>query len=235
LKSRRYKPYLETARREKIARSMISKMLKLGLPTGFQFIFEVGAFGFASIMIGWLGTKSLAAHQIAINMASVSYMMATGLSAVATIRVGNQLGRKDIPMLRSIAFSIFIMVTIFMTTFAVIFIVGRRFIPGLYIDDPEVIGIASSLLIIAALFQISDGVQVVGLGALRGLTDVKIPTFITFVSYWIIALPLGYVLGFTLGFGINGIWWGLLTGLTVAAVLLFLRFNSSTKKHLLGV
>ena len=211
---------------------MISRMLKLGLPTGFQFIFEVGAFGFASIMIGWLGTKSLAAHQIAINMASVSYMMATGLSAAATIRVGNQLGRKDIPRLRSIAFSIFIMVAIFMMTFAVIFIVGRKFIPGLYISDPEVIGIASSLLIIAGLFQLSDGVQVVGLGALRGLTDVKIPTFITFVSYWIIGLPISYLLGFVLDLGVNGIWWGLLIGLSVAAVLLFVRFNAQTRKRL---
>ena len=230
--SSRYSQYLARLRSIKITRQVISKMLHIGLPTGFQFIFEVGAFGFSAIMIGWMGAKPLAAHQIAINMAAISYMMASGLSAAATIRVGNQLGRKDILTLRNVAFSIFIMVVIFMMSFALLFIVGRFFLPTLYIDDSEVIGLASSLLIIAAFFQISDGVQVVGLGALRGLADVKIPTLITFISYWIIALPVAYLLGFTLDMGINGIWWGLLIGLTVAAVSLFIRFNGQTRKRM---
>lgn len=232
LSTARYTPYIREARLVKWSNTIAKKMLRIGLPAGLQFIFEVGAFGVSSIMIGWLGAKSLAAHQIAINMAAVSYMMATGLSAAATVRVGNQLGKNDIPTLRKIAFSIFMMVVIFMSIFALIFILGRHYLPSLYISDGEVLSLASSLLVIAAFFQISDGVQVVGLGALRGLSDVKIPAFITFVAYWVIGLPVGYVLGFKFDFGMQGIWYGLLAGLTVAAVLLFLRFHLSTKKLL---
>ncbi len=234
LQSGRYKPYHAAMKYIRLHMPMIKKMLRIGLPAGFQFFFEVGAFGFSSIMIGWLGARSLAAHQIALNMASVSYMMATGLAAAATIRVGNQLGKKDYTTLRAIAFSIFIMVMAFMAVFALIFILGRNFFPTLYISDTEVISIASSLLVIAAFFQLSDGIQVVGLGALRGLADVKIPTFFTFIAYWIIGLPVGYVMGFPLGFGVAGIWYGLLTGLSVSAVLLFIRFQTITKKKLTG-
>jgi len=212
------------------SRQLFRKMLRIGLPAGFQFIFEVSAFGFAAIMVGWFGANSLAAHQIAINLATISYMMASGLSAAATIRVGNQLGRKDIHTLRVAGFTIFTMAILFMSMWAMLFIFGRHFLPTLYINDGEVIRIATSLLIIAGLFQISDGTQVVGLGALRGMADVKIPTIITFLAYWVFALPLGYFLGFTMRMGVQGIWVGLLTGLTTAAILLFLRFNHLTHK-----
>lgn len=233
VKSDRYSKYLAIIKQIKTSIIMIRKMLRIGLPAGFQFIFEVGAFGLSAIMIGWFGAQSLAAHQIAINMASISYMMASGLAAAATIRVGNQLGKRDISTLREVSFSIFTMVIFFMSTFAVIFILGRNYFPMLYINENEVIAIASSLLAIAALFQIADGVQVVGLGALRGLADVRIPTFVTFVAYWVIGLPVGYVLGFTLKLGVQGIWYGLSLGLFVAAIMLFIRFNRLTKKLLM--
>jgi len=212
------------------SKSLIKNMLKIGIPAGLQFIFEVGAFGFAAIMVGWFGAKALAAHQIAINLASISYMMASGLSAAATIRVGNQLGKKDIPTLRRAGFTIFTMVIVFMSTTAAIFIIGKFFLPTLYINDREVIQLASTLLVIAGFFQISDGIQVVGLGSLRGMADVKIPTLITFLAYWILGLPIGYFLGFNLEMGVKGIWYGLLIGLSVAAILLFVRFNSISKK-----
>ncbi len=208
------------------------KILNIGLPAGFQYIFEVGAFGFAVIMIGWLGTNALAAHQIAINMAAISYMAASGLSAAATIRVGNQWGRKDIEQLRTAAFTIFGMVIVFMAFCAAVFVAGREFFPSLYIDDPEVISIAASLLVIAGFFQLSDGIQVVSLGALRGLEDVRIPTLLTFLAYWVLALPAGYLLAFPLGMGVRGIWTGLLIGLTIAAIVLFLRFRHLTRKLL---
>ncbi len=208
------------------------KLLNIGLPAGFQYIFEVGAFGFAVIMIGWLGTNAMAAHQIAINMAAISYMAASGLSAAATIRVGNQWGRRDIHTLRGAAFTIYGMVIVFMAFCALVFITGRHFFPSLYIDDTEVITMAGSLLVIAAFFQLSDGIQVVSLGALRGLEDVKIPTIFTFLAYWVIALPAGYLLAFPLGFGVQGIWSGLLIGLTTAAIVLFLRFRHLTRKLL---
>ncbi|HEX9649006.1 MAG TPA: MATE family efflux transporter [Cyclobacteriaceae bacterium] len=212
------------------SKDLFRRMLRIGIPAGFQFLFEVSAFGFAAIMVGWFGANALAAHQIAINLASISYMMATGLSAAATIRVGNQLGRKDLPVMRTAGFTIFFMTILFMSMWAMIFIFGRHFLPTLYIDDTEVIQIATSLLVVAGFFQISDGVQVVGLGALRGMADVKIPTIITFMAYWIFALPMGYILGFYLDLGVVGIWIGLLSGLSVAGILLFLRFNHLTKK-----
>ncbi|MDX1627982.1 MAG: MATE family efflux transporter [Fulvivirga sp.] len=212
------------------SKTMLRKLLSLGIPAGLQFIFEVGAFGFAVIMIGWIGTEELAAHQIAINLAAISYMMASGLSAAATIRVGNQLGKKDFQTLRAAAFTLYVMVTIFMATCALIFIVGRHWLPALYIDNPEVISIASSLLVIAGFFQISDGIQVLSLGALRGLEDVKVPSILTFIAYWVLALPTGYFLGFHAGLGAKGVWYGLLTGLTIVAVVMFWRFNRLTLK-----
>jgi len=207
------------------SRSLISKMLHIGIPAGSQFIFEAGAFGFSAIMMGWLGTFSLAAHQIAINLATISYMTTSGLGAAATIRVGNFLGKQDKHNLRGAAFSMIIIATIIMAAWALLFILGRYFLPSLYIDDPQVIQLTSSLLIIAAFFQLSDGIQVVTAGALRGLQDVKIPSLLIFIAYWIIALPLGYVLAFPLHLEANGIWIGLFIGLTLTAGAMVVRFN----------
>ena len=228
--SHRFKDYRDGFRFKDFTKKKISKMLGIGVPAGMQFTFEVSAFGAAAIMMGWIGASSLAAHQIAINLASISYMMASGLSAAATIRVGNQLGRNDIPTLRKAAFSIYMMVLIFMSLWAVVFLLGKFYLPTLYINDAEVIQMASSLIIIAAFFQLSDGAQVVGLGALRGLSDVKLPTLFTFIAYWVLGLPIGYWLGFKMGFGAQGIWYGLFIGLSVVAVTLFARFNHLSKK-----
>ena len=214
--------------------TLIKVNLNLGFPMAFQFIFEVSTFSLAAIMIGWMGTTQLAAHQIAINMASISYMISLGIAAAATIRVGNQLGQKDYKTMRNAAMTCFIMAIGFMSFTAIVFILGRYFLPTLYIEDTYVIHQAAILLIVAGLFQLSDGVQVIALGALRGMSDVKIPTLITLIAYWIIGLPLGYVLGFTLNQGALGVWYGLLAGLTIAAVLLFIRFNKLSKKLILN-
>lgn len=232
LKSKRYLPYNISFRIRKLSFPMLTKMLKIGVPTGFQFIFEVGAFSTAAIMMGWIGVTALAAHQIAINLASISYMMASGLSTAAMIRVGNQLGRNDIRTLREAGFTTFLMVAIFMSATAFIFILFREFLPSLYIDDLEVIKMSATLLVIAGLFQLSDGIQVVGLGALRGMADVRVPTIVTLVAYWIIGLPLGYVFGFLLDMKEVGIWYGLLIGLTITGVLLLFRFHSLSAKLL---
>ncbi|UII23040.1 MATE family efflux transporter [Fulvivirga ligni] len=212
------------------SRKIFKKLLSIGLPAGFQFVFEVGAFGFAVIMIGWIGTKQLAAHQIAINLAAVSYMMVSGLSAAATIRVGNQLGKKNIGTLKIAASTLFIMAVMFMSATALTFIIGRYWLPTLYINDAEVIELASSLLIIAGLFQISDGIQVVSLGALRGLEDVKTPTILTFIAYWVLALPIGYYLAFHMDMGAQGVWYGLLIGLSLVASIMITRFYILTRK-----
>ncbi|WP_460545331.1 MATE family efflux transporter [Echinicola sediminis] len=211
---------------------MFSKMLKIGVPTGFQFVFEVGAFSAAAIMMGWIGANALAAHQIAINLASISYMMAMGLSAAAMVRVGNQLGKNDIKTLREAGFTVFGMVLILMAVFAFLFVVLRNYLPLLYIDEVNVVEVTASLLVIAGLFQLSDGVQAVGLGALRGMADVTMPTVITLIAYWGIALPLGYFLAFHLGFKEQGVWYGLLIGLTITGGLLLYRFHRISKKLL---
>ncbi|MDA0195429.1 MAG: MATE family efflux transporter [Bacteroidetes bacterium] len=204
------------------------QLLKIGIPTGLQFIFEIGAFSMAAIMMGWLGAEQLAAHQIAINVVAITYMMATGISAAATIRVGNQLGRKDIPTLRMAGNTCFLMVAVFMATCGIVLISLNEYLPTLYIHDKVVIDYASTLLMIAAFFQISDGVQVVGLGALRGLGDVRMPTIYTLIAYWIMALPIGYFLGIQLEFGVIGIWMGLLVGLSISAIMQFWRFRRLT-------
>ncbi|MCW8813103.1 MAG: MATE family efflux transporter, partial [Chlorobium sp.] len=208
---------------------IIKKILSLGLPSGLQYFFEVGAFSFAVVMVGWLGAKQQAAHQIAINLASISFMAVLGISAAGSIRVGNAVGQKDIQETRRAGFTASFLGASVMFFSGLIFISFRNFLPTLYINDKEVISIASSLLIIAALFQLSDGFQAVGIGILRGLTDVKIPTAITFIAYWVVGLPVGYLLGFTFNLGVQGVWIGLLSGLTTSAILLTLRFNSRSK------
>ncbi len=213
-----------------VSKKLIKKILAIGIPSGLQWVFEVGAFAFAVIMIGWIGPNEQAAHQVALSIAAISYMMASGLSAATSVRVGNQLGLNNRESLRTAGFSSFIMVLLFMGTSAIIFILGRNLFPAFFSKELKVIQLSSTLLIIAALFQLSDGVQVVALGALRGLKDVKTPTIITLIAYWGIGLPMSYALGFTLGLGLQGIWYGLTLGLTTAAVLLFLRFNYISKK-----
>jgi MATE family multidrug resistance protein len=210
---------------------MIKKILKIGIPGGLQYFFEVGAFVGSAIIIGWLGTKDLAAHQIAINLASISFMCAMGISAAAAIRVGNAVGRNDRVGVRSAGLVAFLLTAAVMSLFGLIFIIFRSFLPTLYIEDPEVIRIAASLLVIAALFQLSDGTQAVGLGALRGIADAKIPMIITFIAYWVIGLPGGYLLGFIFNFGVQGIWFSLFVALTASAFMLSIRFNLKSKQQ----
>lgn len=205
-------------------------MLQIGIPAGTQFLFEVGAFSMAAVMMGWLGDKELAAHQIAIGLVALSYMAATGISAASTVRIGNLIGRSDGTNLFRTGNANFALSLFVMSACAVIFVLIHDIVPGFYIDDGEVIRIAGSLIVIAGFFQLSDGVQVVGLGNLRGMSDVKVPTVITLVAYWGLAMPVSYVFGFMLGFGPEGIWYGLLTGLTTAAILLYFRFRRLSKK-----
>ncbi|WP_421764154.1 MATE family efflux transporter [Ekhidna sp.] len=210
--------------------SGIKELLRIGVPSGLQYVFEVGAFATAAIMVGWISAEALAAHNIALNLAAISYMAATGLAAASTIRIGNQMGLKDRRNLRIAGFSSFALVTVFMAFCGLSFILLRNVLPALYIDNDVVQTTAASLLIIAAAFQISDGIQAVGLGVLRGLTDVRVPTIVTFVAYWLIAIPIGYWLAFHGGHGVQGVWYGLSIGLTISGVLHIWRFNRLSKK-----
>lgn len=213
---------------------VIKKIVSLGLPSGFQYFFEVGAFSFAVIMIGWIGANELAAHQIAINLASISFMAVLGISQAASIRVGNAMGEQSIYKIRKAGFTGIFLGASTMFLAGVTFIILNEFLPKLYISDKNVIEIASRLIIIAALFQLSDGTQAVGIGVLRGLTDIKGPTIITFVAYWVISLPIAYLLAFNFNLGVDGVWYGLLIGLTASAIMLTARFNYKSK-HLIQI
>lgn len=212
------------------SKKLIHQLLHIGLPAGSQFIFEAGAFGFSAIMMGWFGTTALAAHQIALNLATISYMTTSGLASAAAIRVGHFLGKRDKKQMSRAAFTLIVMALFLMIAWAVLFISARYYLPMLYINNSEVISVSATLLIIAGFFQLSDGMQVVCAGALRGLQDVKIPSFLIFVAYWALALPLGYYLAFVLKLGPEGIWYGLLFGLTLVAIALFVRLSSLMKK-----
>jgi MATE family multidrug resistance protein len=203
--------------------------LALGLPIGVQMMFEVGAFAASALMMGWLGVTTQAAHQIAINVASVTYMAASGIAAAATIRVGNLRGAGDLSGARQAGFAAYWLAFAFMGTMGLLLVLLRHLIPTYYNTDPAVVAQAATLLAIAAAFQVSDGLQVVGLGALRGLEDVKVPSVVALLAYWAVALPLGYGLGFGLKLGAPGIWLGLLTGLSVVAGVLLLRFRRQSE------
>jgi len=230
--SSRFEPYGIRLNFKKIDIGIIRKILRIGIPSGIQYFFEVGAFAGSAVIIGWLGTKELAAHQIAINLASISFMFALGISAAAAIRVGNAVGRKEKAATRSAGFSAILIAGSVMGCFGILFISLRTFLPSLYINDQEVIEIAASLLIIAAGFQLSDGTQAVGVGILRGLADAKIPMIITFIAYWIIGLPGGYVLGFVFNLGVQGVWIALLIALSTSAMMLTLRFNIKSRQKI---
>ena len=219
--------------------TMLKKIINLGLPSAMQMFFEVAIFTSAIWLSGLLGKNAQAANQIALNLSSMTFMIAMGLSVTAMIRVGNQKGLKNYVELQRIAKSIFLMGIMFASVFALLFLIFHDIFPLLYldledvnnyIDNQEVVTITSKLLLVAALFQISDSAQVVFLGALRGLQDVKIPTLLTFIAYWMIGFPASYFLGKETAYGSTGIWMGLLVGLASASIFLYLRFIYLTNR-----
>ena len=238
----KFRPYITNFNFKKIEQKISAKLFNLGFPSALQMFFEVGIFTAAIWLSGVLGKNPQAANQIALNLSSMTFMVGIGLSVAAMVRVGNQKGLNDFISLRRIAFSIFFLTFIIEIIFASFFLIFRDWLPTLYIDgdtlvnmndNKEVVLIASKLLLVAAFFQIFDGLQVAILGALRGLQDVKIPAFITFISYWIVGFPISYYLGLYTSLESIGIWIGLFTGLFVASILLYIRFNYLSKKLIL--
>ncbi|WP_339686411.1 MATE family efflux transporter [uncultured Nonlabens sp.] len=204
---------------------VINKLFHLGLPTALQMLFEVSLFTAAIFLSGTLGTNSQAANQIALNLSALTFMVGVGLGVTATIRVGNQKGLGHFSDLKRIARSLFLLTFIFELVFAFCFLFFRNQLPFIYIDNIDVVELASKILIIAAFFQLSDGFQVVLLGALRGFQDVWIPTLICFIAYWIVGFPISFILSSYYDFGVQGIWMGLLVALSLSAVLMFLRYR----------
>lgn len=221
--------------------SLFKKILSLGFPSALQMFFEVAFFTMAIWMSGILGKNSQAANQIALNLSSMTFMFAMGLGVVAMIRVGNQFGMKTYVDLRRIAISLFLLIGLFDVLFCIIYLSFNDQLPWIYLenygaatpaDALEVVSISAGLLLVSGFFQITDGLQAVILGALRGIQDVNVPTTLTFISYMVIGLPVSYYLGLKTSLGAVGIWLGLLTGLSTSALLLFLRFQHQTKKLL---
>jgi MATE family multidrug resistance protein len=210
-----------------ISRSHLRAMFGIGIPAAGQLLFEAGAFAAAALMMGWIGTIALAAHQIALNCAACVFMVPLGLSIATSVRIGRAVGENNAAALRPIGFGSLATGVCFAVVFTVIFALAGKFIVAGFTHDTAVVALAARLLIVAAIFQVFDGGQAIAAGALRGMADVKIPTVITFTAYWIIALPTGYFLGVR-GIGPLGVWFGLAAGLAFAAVLLARRFYVKT-------
>lgn len=241
-KKNKFHDYVTGFNFKKIEKRVMRKIIALGFPSALQMFFEVAIFTAAIWLSGVLGKNPQAANQIALNLSSMTFMFGMGLGVAAMIRVGNQKGLQNFKELRRIAQSIFFLTFLLEIVFAILFLLGRNWFPTLYLDindvmnvadNNEVIYLAAQLLLVAAFFQISDGVQVVVLGALRGLQDVKIPTLITFIAYWGIGFPVSYYLGLHTNLESIGIWLGLLTGLTASAIMLYIRFNYLTRRLIL--
>ena len=207
------------------SKQAVLKLVNIGFPTAMQMFFEVSLFTAAIILSGKLGTEYQAANQIALNLSAITFMFGVGLSVVATIRVSNQLGLKNFSELKRIARSIFLMTLVLEIVFASFFVAFNNILPLLYIDENVVIQLAASALLIAAIFQISDGFQVVILGALRGLQDVWVPSIICLVSYGLLGLPVSYYLGLKTELALTGIWIGLCVGLTASSLLMYFRYR----------
>ncbi len=230
-RSKHFKKYITDFSLTNIGHKRCLRILGIGGPVALQYGFEVSAFSGAAVIIGSIGLVQLAAHQIAINLASITYMMSSGLSAAAAIKSGNYFGVRDHSSLRKSANASYHVVIAFMVLTAIIFTLGNSFLPWIYTADKAVITVASQLLIIAAMFQLFDGTQVIGLGILRGMSDVNIPTFITFFAYWVLGLPLGWLLGIHFNWGVSGVWYGLTAGLLASAILLYIRFKVISHQH----
>ena len=229
LKNTQFKNELRLAFYAKIKLARLKEVFSVGFPIGLQLIVEISTFSFGAIMMGWISKEALAAHQVAIGMASFTYMISLGVSAGTTIFVSHERGLKNYLQLRRTVFASLHLVVAFMTVMGLLFVLFRHQLPLLFTSDTEVIAIASGLLIVAALFQIFDGAQVVLLGALRGLSDVKHPMFMAFISYMVLGLPISYLFGIVFDFGAIGVWIGFLSGLAVAATLFSLRLKKQVK------
>lgn len=236
-----FKSYFENVHFELVTKATLLKIINLGFPSALQMLFEVALFTGAIWLSGSLGVFEQAANQIALSIASMTYMVAMGLSIAAMIRVGNHKGREDYEGLKTVAHSIFLLAVILAGIFALIFVIFNSYLPVLFIDSAtgnsvegnlEVVTIAANLLLIAAIFQFSDSLQIVVLGALRGLQDVKVPMLLSFIAYWLIGFPISAYLGLYTELKAVGIWIGLFIGLTFSSLFLYLRFKKIISQHI---
>ncbi len=230
LKRPAFRVYLTEAVRSGFEKPKIKRISSIGLPIGLQMVIEILAFSMSAVMIGWISKEALAGHQVAISMASMTYMISFGLASGTTIRVSHAFGEHDLKEVKRAVYASLHIVIAFMSTMGILFVLLRNQVPLLFTSDPAVIKVAAGLLIVGAFFQVFDGIQVVLLGALRGIADVRIPMFMAFFSYIVVSLPVSYLLAFVFKLGYSGVWIGFVFGLSTAAVLFGLRLRHQINK-----
>ena len=220
---KRLQTYLLPIRPEIFHWAPLGRMLRLGIPIGCQYTLEFGAFAFVALMMGWLGTREMAGHQVAINLASLTFMVPLGVADAASILVGHAVGRGDLPGTRGAARAALLCGVGFMSCTAVAFLTIPHVFAGLYTEEEAVLALAVSLIPLAGVFQVFDGTQTVAGGILRGLGETKVAMLVNLVGYWFFGLPVSYLLGFVLGLGPSGLWYGLVLGLAAVATILLVR------------
>ncbi len=220
-----YRHYMKYFSKQAITKNSIKKVLVTSFPLSIQSLTEITAFSFSTIMVGWLGATTLAGHQIAQSLSGLSFMIALGIGSAATIRVSHQFGEgkyEDAGMAGTASIHLSMAM---MGTAAIIFLLLRNFIPTLYTSDRDVTDIAANLLIMVGIYQIFDALQLASMASLRALADVKVPMYLSAISYYLVCIPLGYICGFILGMGVYGVWAGLAAGLLFAGILFSIRFK----------
>lgn len=227
-----FKPYIALRKTAwKFSTKIWKELLQLGVPTSLQYGMEVGAFALSAIMIGWMGASSQAAHQIAITLATATFMAALGLSMGGSIRIANAYGQGNHQLVHFIGKSTLAGGLAYGVGCGILFIIFRNQLPHFFTQNAEVVALTSSLLVIAAVFQISDATQAICVGMLRGIKDVKAPTLFVAIAYWVIGIPIGYILSFPLKMGAAGIWIGFVCGLTTSSILLNRRFAKRSRQN----
>ena len=229
---RRLGPYLRPVGTVILQPRPLWRMLRLGAPIGAQFQLEMGAFAVVALMMGWLGTAQMAGHQVAINLASLAFMVPVGIAQAGAVRVGQAVGRDDPGGARAAVKSALIAGAGFMTVTAVIFLAFPGPLTDLYTDEPEVVAVAVALIPIAGVFQVADGLQVVSAGVLRGVGDTTAPFVANLLAFWMFGMPIGVWLGFRTGAGPVGLWWGLVAGLGLVALFLVLRVRVRMRREI---
>lgn len=204
-------------------RELVTEVVRIGVPTGVQGAMEVGFFGFGAVMMGWFGPAELGTHQVTINIAASTFMVALGVSLAGSILVGQRIGARDVAGTRRAVLVTYLLATSSMLIFAIAFVAIPRRILGLYTDDPTVIGLGVSLLFMAALFQIFDGAQAAGVNVLRGAADTRVPMFLSAFAYWIVGAPSAYFLAFHTSMGPVGVWAGMVIGLAMVSFVMGVR------------
>lgn len=232
LTARRLGPYLRPAGREVLRLRPLTRMFRLGLPIGAQFQVEMGAFAAVALFMGWLGTEQMAGHQIAINLASLTFMVPLGVGQAAAVRVGQAVGRGDPAAARMAVKAALVTAATFMAVMAVVFLAAPGALAALYTDEPAVVAIAVVLIPIAGVFQVFDGLQVVAAGTLRGIGDTTAPFVANLLAFWLVGIPISLWLGFRTAAGPVGLWWGLVVGLAIVAIFLVARVRIRIRRDL---